>query len=181
MKNIPNILSVIRLLTVPFIVYLFLTDHFYIAVGVFIFAGVTDVVDGYIARRFGCTSTLGRILDPLADKSVQLSALICLYVKGVVPLFIVLIYFIKELCTIVGALFIMKKDKRVVKSNVFGKIATVSVFVSLSAIVLFDLKGIAATIICAVVALYFFVAGGIYFKDDLLATLKKMRGEKTDK
>lgn len=79
LKNVPNLLSVIRLLLVPLFVFLFMSGYVVPAVVVFVVAGATDVVDGYIARKFDCTSTLGKILDPLADKFLQLSAFVCLW------------------------------------------------------------------------------------------------------
>ena len=76
-KYLPNILSSLRLCMVPVFVVLFLMGNLIPAVIVFILAGATDVLDGYIARHFNCTSTLGKVLDPLADKLLQLSAFGC--------------------------------------------------------------------------------------------------------
>ena len=136
-KNVPNILSVIRLLLVPLFVYLFLGGYVVPAVAVFVIAGATDVIDGFIARKFNCTSTLGKILDPLADKCLQLSAFVCLWIEDYILWWMPLIYFIKELATALGALFIFRKSRFVVKSNVFGKLATVFVFGAVFVIALF--------------------------------------------
>ena len=164
LKNVPNILSVIRLLLVPFFVYLFLNDFVVPAVIVFIIAGATDVVDGYIARTFNCTSTLGKILDPLADKCLQLSAFICLWLKDYILWWMPLIYFIKEL----------------VKSNVFGKLATVFVVGAVVVIALFGdaIGDFGKNAICVAVALYFVFSVGVYCGEELL---KMIRGAKTQK
>ena len=82
--NPPNILTYLRLLCVPaFIAVFFAIDgaknlNVYIAFGIFLFASVTDVLDGFIARRFNFITDLGKMLDPLADKLLQVSVAICL-------------------------------------------------------------------------------------------------------
>ncbi len=156
-KYIPNILSTIRLLSVPVFVYLFLKRHTVAAIIVFILSGVTDVVDGFIARKYNVSSTLGKILDPLADKSLQLSAFICLAVTKLVPAWMPVMYFVKELATAVGAFVIFRKKKFVTKSNVFGKLATVLVFAFVSVVsVLRDvIPNAAVTVMCVAVCLYF--------------------------
>ena len=103
LRYIPNILSITRLLLVPVFVVLFLNDHIPAAVAVFLLAGATDVADGYLARKFEWTSTLGRLLDPVADKFLQMSAFVCLWLTHRIPWWMVAVYFVKELATAVGA------------------------------------------------------------------------------
>lgn len=174
LKNVPNILSVIRLLMVPLFVWLFLENFVAAAIVVFVLAGATDVIDGYIARKFNCTSTLGKILDPLADKFLQLSAFLCLWYRDYIPAWMPLIYFLKELCTALGALIIFKKTKFVAKSNFFGKLATVLVFGAVLIIALFsELIGkLGVNIICILVGVYFVFSCGVYFREDLLKLIK---------
>lgn len=183
LKDIPNTLSVMRLLLVPIFVYLFLSDFVTSALIVFILAGATDVLDGYIARKFNCTSTLGKILDPLADKMIQLSAFMCLWSKGYVPFWMPLIYFIKELCTVLGALVIFRKTKFVVKSNIFGKLATVLVFGAVFVIALFSEKlgTFGVNSICVIVALYFVFSCGVYCGEDLIKVVKSISKKKAPK
>ncbi len=177
MKNVPNLLSVIRLLLVPLFVFLFLSEYVVPAVVVFVVAGATDVVDGYIARKFNCTSTLGKVLDPLADKFLQMSAFICLWLEGYIAWWMPLIYFIKELATALGALFIFRKAKFVVKSNVFGKLATVFVFGAVFVITLFGniIGEFAVNLICILVALYFVFSCGVYCGEELLKMIRAMK------
>ena len=179
-KNVPNILSVIRLLLVPLFVYLFLGGYVVPAVAVFVIAGATDVIDGFIARKFNCTSTLGKILDPLADKCLQLSAFVCLWIEDYILWWMPLIYFIKELATALGALFIFRKSRFVVKSNVFGKLATVFVFGAVFVIALFG-KEIGRTgvyTICILVALYFVFSVGVYCGEELLKLIRSAKKKK---
>lgn len=179
-KNVPNILSVIRLLLVPLFVLLFLGGYVVPAVVVFVIAGATDVIDGYIARKFNCTSTLGKILDPLADKCLQLSAFICLWIEDYILWWMPLIYFIKELATALGALFIFRKSKFVVKSNVFGKLATVFVFGAVFVIALFgkEIGRTGVNTICILVAVYFVFSVGVYCSEELLKLIRSAKKKK---
>ncbi len=174
MKNVPNILSLIRLLMVPLFVWLFLSGSVVAALVVFILAGATDVADGFIARRYNCTSTLGKILDPLADKAMQLAAFLCLWYKGYVPGWMPVIYLVKELATVIGAFIIFRKTKFVVKSNFFGKLATVLVFGAVFVIAVFGsvIGEIGVNTICVLVALYFMFSCGVYCGDSLMKMIK---------
>ena len=97
LKNIPNILSIIRILLIFVFVYTFFAlDNLYVALIVFLVAGATDVVDGFLARRYNWITTLGKILDPVADKMMQFAALICLLIKGLIPWWFAAIFFAKE-------------------------------------------------------------------------------------
>lgn len=157
MKNVPNLLSVIRIFLVPLFAYLFMTDRVTAAVIVFIISGFTDVLDGYIARKYNYITNLGKFLDPLADKLTQFTAFICLYITQLVPLWMPVVYFIKELGTTIGALVVFRNRKKVVKSNIFGKLATFFVFAFVCfAIVFGDMvpKSL-ITGICIAICVYF--------------------------
>ncbi|MEA4831036.1 CDP-diacylglycerol--glycerol-3-phosphate 3-phosphatidyltransferase [bioreactor metagenome] len=130
-KNIPNILSVFRIFLVPLFAALFLTDYpKYIthAGVVFVLAGATDVVDGFLARKNGWITDVGKLIDPLADKLMSMTALACLAIKEKIYSMIVIIVIIKEIVMILGSALILKKRKIYVKSNAFGKAATFSLF-----------------------------------------------------
>jgi len=91
-NNIPNLLSAIRIIMVPIFVCVFLTnypDHVLPAILVFIAAGATDIIDGFIARKYNWSTRLGRLLDPLADKLLQASAFVCLFIVGLIPYWMV--------------------------------------------------------------------------------------------
>ena len=179
-KNLPNTLSVIRLAMVPLFAWLFLTGYIPAAVIVFIVAGATDVVDGYIARKYNCTSTLGKILDPLADKLLQMTAFLCLWYREYVPFWMPLIYLLKELGTVIGAFFICRKSKSVVKSNFFGKLATVLVFGAVFVISMFheSIGTFGVNVICVLVAVYFVFSCGVYFGEDLIRIIRGVSKKK---
>ncbi len=137
-KNIPNILSVVRLCMVPIFVYLFFLDYpnnVWTAVFVFFLAGATDVLDGWLARRNNWISNVGKILDPLADKTMQCASLICLHIKSIIPLWLLLAYVTKELLILAGAIFVFRKKSVVVKSSFWGKFAVCVFYLSIAALV----------------------------------------------
>lgn len=128
MKHVPNLLTILRLFMVPFFAVLYFSasenSHFY-ALAIFIFAGITDILDGYIARKYNLISVVGTVLDPLADKLMLLTALVCLTLDGVMPVWALGIMLIKEIGMIVsGILMYFRKEKAVIPANKFGKSAT---------------------------------------------------------
>ena len=173
-SDLPNLLSLIRLALVPVFIFLFLhedPDLTIPALIIFIAAGITDIVDGHIARKYHCTSELGKVLDPLADKAMQASAFVCLFVKELIPLWVVIVFCAKELLMLIGALFIFRKTKFVVKSNVIGKSATVLVFIAVFVFALFGerIGPYWTNIICGVVIGYIIFALCCYLVSELRA------------
>lgn len=83
--TIPNILTFTRLVAAPVVGYLVLHDHHAWAFGLFAYAGITDLVDGYIARRWEMQTVVGTVIDPMADKMLMTILTICLAVKGALP------------------------------------------------------------------------------------------------
>ena len=122
LKNIPNILSVIRILLVFVFVWLFFAlEKPYVALLIFLIAGLTDVVDGYLARRNNWVSNLGKILDPLADKLMQCTVLVCLYIRHYIPIWFVIPFFVKELFTLLIGFIVIKRRSVAVVSKWYGK------------------------------------------------------------
>ena len=91
MHKIPNLISVVRLLLVPLTVWLLISGAYGYAFTTFVVAGVSDGLDGYLARRFDWRSRLGSYLDPLADKALLVSVFVSLLVSMLVSLFVSLI------------------------------------------------------------------------------------------
>lgn len=83
--TVPNILTFSRLIAAPVIGYLVLHDYHAWAVGLFAYAGITDLVDGYIARRWNLQTVVGTIIDPMADKTLMTILTVCLAIKGALP------------------------------------------------------------------------------------------------
>ncbi len=102
-RDIPNLLTIARfLLTVP-IAYLLLQERFGSALILFFIAGLSDALDGYLAKRFDWHSRLGSILDPLADKTLLVTTYICLGWVGVVPMWLVYLVLGRDLIIVAGA------------------------------------------------------------------------------
>ncbi|MEQ2129902.1 CDP-diacylglycerol--glycerol-3-phosphate 3-phosphatidyltransferase [Caldanaerobacter subterraneus KAk] len=131
--NIPNILTLVRFLLIPGFVYAFFCmpeGNVYAAI-IFILSGITDVLDGYIARHFNQVTKLGTLLDPLADKLMVLTVLTSLWLKGFIPFFIIEVLAVKELAMIVGAAFLYRKQKIAIPANAYGKAATFLLYVAI--------------------------------------------------
>lgn len=122
MRHIPNILSTIRLLLVGVFAFFFAKTRYLVCLAVFTVAFLTDLLDGYLARRNNWVTDVGKVLDPLADKLMILTALICFYIRGWLPLWILIVVFSKEFIMIIGGLILYKKEV-VVYADWFGKSA----------------------------------------------------------
>lgn len=180
--NIPNILSLIRLALVPAFVAVFFTDTpnaYQYAGMIFIFASITDALDGYIARRFNMITRLGRILDPLADKLMTAAAIVCITIAGIVPVWIIIVFVAKEILMGIGALLMYKKTDDVLPSNLMGKIATVTFFVFCVLLMLFDIQRPYSTIMLSM-ALAFTMIALIRYSIRFKATMKKASQKEQD-
>ena len=139
-RNVPNTLSFIRLLMVPaFIVVFFRADSLVWAGLIFALAGVTDILDGYIARRTGSITKLGRVIDPLADKLMQVSAFACLAIGQVIPVWVILILAAKELIQLTGGWLLLRRYHDVPPSNKYGKAASAVFYFVTIAVIIFDM------------------------------------------
>ncbi len=131
MKNIPNLLTVFRLLLIPVMLYYLLTDNLKIALIIYVLASTTDVVDGFVARKFDMITDLGKILDPLADKLLQFAALIGLWYSKIIPLWVLIVFFCKEILMGVGCFKLIRKDNIIVQAKWFGKVSTCTFFLAI--------------------------------------------------
>lgn len=129
-KKIPNILTTLRIILIPIIVYFTLSEQYITAVCFLILSGITDILDGFIARKYNCVSNFGTLFDPLADKLTQISTLVVLVIQNIIPLWILLIVIIKEVLMISGAAFLYDKNT-VIGSKWYGKAATVLFYIAM--------------------------------------------------
>ena len=139
--TIPNMLSLFRLLLIPVYIVIYLNADadidYYIAGGILAVSCLTDMIDGQIARHFNMISTVGKILDPLADKVTQFSLIVCLTVKYPVLIPLVVLFFIKEVFQLVAGLLTLRKGQMLTGALITGKISTAVLFVSLIILVMF--------------------------------------------
>ena len=129
-KHIPNGLTIIRFLLIPVIVIHIFSGNYILAFVFFTLSGITDIADGFIARKFNLISNFGKLMDPFADKLTQIATLTSLFLCGIIPIWILLIVLLKEFIMIVGASFLYGKDV-VVYSKWYGKLATVLFYVAI--------------------------------------------------
>ena len=130
LKYIPNILTVLRFFLIPFAVYYLVNEQYIVAIVFICISGLTDVLDGAIARKFNFITNFGKLIDPLADKITQLSLLGTLVLKGIIPLWILIIVLLKEATMVAGASFLYGKEL-VVSSKWYGKAATVLFYLAI--------------------------------------------------
>lgn len=138
--TIPNLLSLFRLILIPVYITIYLNatepGQYFIAGGILAVSCLTDLIDGKIARHFHMISTLGKVLDPLADKLTQFSLIICLSVKYPILRFVMILFFIKETFQGVTGLVKLRQRQMLPGALMAGKICTTVLFVSLILLVL---------------------------------------------
>lgn len=144
LKYVPNILTIIRFLLIPVIIFFIFSGNYILAFVFFTISGLTDIADGFIARKFNLISNFGKLMDPLADKLTQIATLASLVLTNIIPIWILLIVLLKEFIMICGASFLYGKNV-VVYSKWYGKLATVLFYVAIVVSLLlkqFELTGI---------------------------------------
>ena len=127
--NVPNALSVLRLLVIAPFVYFYLNDQIVPAVTMLVISGLSDMFDGMIARRFNQITPLGQMLDPLADKLTQGAVAICMAIRYPILIPVLIIFVVKEFSMIVAACVLLKKKKNPGPSKWYGKAATVMFYI----------------------------------------------------
>ncbi len=157
--GIPNLLSIFRLIMIPFFVLLYLSNLRFsgiIAAGVLILSAITDVLDGIIARKFNMVSDLGRILDPLADKLTQATICICLVVRKIAPFsfWLLIMLILKEFVMIGAGANIIRKGKELTSSKWFGKLGTVIFYSAMILIIAFRPTSAVINMLLAVVLIF---------------------------
>ena len=130
-ENIPNILTIIRFILIPFIFTSVVNNDYLVAIIIFTISAMTDVLDGYIARKYNYITDLGKLIDPLADKLTQVSLLLSLAILKILPWWIFAIVFIKECVMVISASVLYKRKDVVVYSKWYGKLATVLFYLAI--------------------------------------------------
>lgn len=137
-RYVPNMITALRFLLVPIYAIVFyssIENSLIYSILIFALAGITDVIDGTIARKYDLITKLGTVLDPLADKLMQLAVLITFTTKGYIPLWAIVIIGIKEILMIIGGLILYYGESdAVIPSNRYGKLATVVFYLTIFAV-----------------------------------------------
>ena len=128
--NVPNVLTMLRLALIPVFVVLYVKERPKWALAVFLIASFTDFLDGYLARKNNQITAFGKLMDPLADKVMVCTALLCQAISGIFPWSAFAVVMGKELLMVLGGAFLLKRDI-VVYSNMLGKVAQCSFILAL--------------------------------------------------
>ena len=170
-KYIPNVLSVLRILMSPAFAAVFIwwyPEYIWTACVIFALAGITDVADGILARRFGWITQSGKILDPIADKLMQCTALLCLSAREIIPYWILAIVLAKEIMMALGAIILFRKSHEIGVSKNYGKAYTVVFyFVVIMFLVFGDKAPILVYSLCTVIALLGATVVFLYYRSYL--------------
>lgn len=172
--TIPNLLSLVRLALIPVIVWLYSYEkNYYAAIGVIVLSGATDIIDGWIARRFNMISDFGKALDPLADKLTQAALLLCLLSKYELMWGLIVVFGLCEIAKLTLGVIIAKKHDEVNGAKWYGKANTVVIYATMMALILFpqmnDVLANVLMLFCGAVmiaahVLYFISLGKILYE-----------------
>lgn len=161
--TIPNLLSLFRLVLIPVYVIIFLkareTTDYYLAASILAVSCLTDLIDGKIARHFNMISTIGKILDPFADKATQFAMILCLAMRYPVLWYLVTLFVIKESFQLIAGTINFKKGKMLKGALISGKICTTILFISLILMVMLpELSNNTITIITVVDTVFMMIS-----------------------
>ena len=161
--TIPNLLSLFRLLLIPVYIVIYLNaadeSHYYLSAGILAVSCMTDLIDGKVARHFNMISTVGKILDPLADKATQFALIVCLAMRYPVLVHIMVLFVIKESFQLIAGGFALRKGKMLEGALLPGKICTTVLFISLIALVMIpQMRYDIVTLIAAVDAMFMLIS-----------------------
>ncbi len=163
---IPNILTTARLALVPVFAYFMLVkENMPVAALIFVLSGLTDIVDGYIARHCNMITRFGMVYDPFVDKLMQITAVVCLVVAEIIPVWLLVFVMVKEVSMIItGGILYIKKI--VVSSNWYGKASTVIFYAGVLTMIMWkEIPDIAAMSIIVVMIVAMFMAALFYIID----------------
>lgn len=131
--NVPNTLSILRILSIPVFVIFLLYDRFFVALLIFIGAGITDGLDGLIARVFNQKTTIGAYLDPIADKLMLITSFIVLAILRIIPGWLTVIVISRDVIILLGVLLLQLTSHKVeIKPIFIGKASTVMQLVTIA-------------------------------------------------
>lgn len=172
-KHIPNILSALRLALIPVFIYVFFlgSEKRFLALLIFALASGTDILDGYLARKYNWVTPVGKLLDPIADKLMQAAVMCCLTIENYFFIWIAILFLLKETAMAVGSLIVIRKKHDIAVSCWYGKAATVVFFFITGIFILYNenmilniiLGVLLAIVLLAALLLYYFkVFRGVY-------------------
>ncbi len=161
--NLPNIITLFRLFLIPLFIFIYFRDpekNLLYSVIIFFIAGLSDLLDGYLARKNNQVTIFGTVMDPLADKLMLLTALVSYAVSGIIPYAILILVGVKESIMIIGGLVVYRWGI-INPANYIGKFVTFSFYIGILALLFKPAVGIVLLFISAGLS---FIAGLSYIK-----------------
>ena len=138
LKFIPNLISLVRIfLVIPTVLNL-LSGKYIFALILFLIASISDALDGFLARFFKWQTDLGKILDPVADKLLMIGSMTALWFNQIVPLSVFIIFVLRDMLILLGAVFEMSITEKTPSPNLIGKITTTSQIIYILALILIE-------------------------------------------
>ena len=138
--NIPNIITIIRIILIPLFSYKFLTaqnvNDFVISAGILAASGISDMLDGYIARKYNMITQLGKVLDPAADKLTLFAVCICFCIRKPNMWILFALLMVKDIVIMIASLFLMNKQIKLDGSRWFGKVYTILFYIIMLTLVI---------------------------------------------
>lgn len=133
--NLPNKLTLLRIIAIPVFIVVLMMEHRYTATIIFIAAALTDMLDGHIARKYDLVTNFGKLMDPLADKLLVMSALLCLVELGEVAGWMVIVILAREFA-VTGLRQVAAAEGIVIAAGVTGKIKTITQMIAIPLLLL---------------------------------------------
>lgn len=157
--NIPNLLTTMRFILIPVFYFVYsssINGNFEIAIIIFLVSGITDILDGYIARKYNMITKWGTLLDPLADKLMTITVLYCLSSNNILPNWIFFLILAKEVIMVAGGVRLLKY-KEYIPAKYYGKITTFLIYIAIGIMIFNKNIGIYILYAAMVMAIFAFL------------------------
>lgn len=166
--NIPNMLTMLRIILLPFIAWFYLHDQVIVAIVLLLVSGISDILDGFIARKFSMVTSIGKIMDPISDKLTQGVILACLTVRFPYLWTLFFLLLIKEIIMGFTGLYTVRKTGIVYGSKWHGKATTVFIYSTIMLHFLFpNLPHTFAMLLMIASICMMFISMRFYIKDNI--------------
>lgn len=173
--TIPNIISMFRLLLIPIFIWSYMIiENYLLTIILLAVSGISDIVDGFIARRFNMVSDVGKVLDPVADKFTQFAIIICLIFRFNYMIIPFIFLLIKEVSDVITGIAVIKTTKTVNGAEWHGKLATVFIYIMMAAHIIWPLFTGGSQIIPAVSAILVTAASVMTVVSFVLYTIRNI-------
>lgn len=178
--TLPNLLSVFRLLLIPLIVWFYIWKEEYRGVvGVLLLSGLTDILDGYIARKFNMISDVGKALDPLADKLTQVAVFLCLGSRYPILFLLILVMAVKEATSGIVSLVAFHKSKQIKSAEWHGKVTTGFLYLTMILHLLWiDIPSLVTILMTAICIFFMVISLVLYIRRGILLIKRVKQCEK---